>query len=163
MSLIVRGNFDNRNSLYLLCYRQHKVHVHRKKTGAIYFTDTWGAICTMVGGFENTASHCSGDKNKWFDNSSAFTLQELQEDQQKHHFTTVHRLDVLRKHFIATPQYKFNQSGWHRPELQDWSCLSWKEKLLWWLGLAQELGQPLPSCFQNTVPPWLFLGGMRRT
>ena len=31
MSLTVRGNFDNRNSLYLLCYRQHKVHVHRKR------------------------------------------------------------------------------------------------------------------------------------
>ena len=49
-----------------------------------YFIDTWGAIYAMVGGFENTASHCSGDKNKWFDNSSAFTLQELQEDQQQH-------------------------------------------------------------------------------
>ena len=160
MSLTVRGNFDNRSSLYLLCYRQHKVHVHRKRR-VLSILPTLGVLFVLWWEVLRILHHTvPGTKTSGLTTRRHLLCKSFKRISNN---TTVHRLHVLRKHFIATPQYKFNQSGWRRPELQDWWCLSWKEKLLWWLGLAQELGQPLPSCFQNTVPPWLFLGGMRRT
>ena len=59
MSLTVRGNFDNRNSLYLLCYRQHKVHVldlleFYKTQGTIGFPVRITPLINIPKGFSST-------------------------------------------------------------------------------------------------------------